>query len=95
MRSRYTAYTQMNSDYLLTTWHPSTRPKSFSLDGDAPIKWINLSVKKTLFGSSDDNQGTVEFVARYKVNGKAGRMSETSHFRKEEGQWFYVSGEVE
>ena len=28
MRSRYTAYTLGNEDYLLSTWHPSTRPES-------------------------------------------------------------------
>jgi SEC-C motif-containing protein len=34
-------------------------------------------------------------VARYKINGKAERLHETSHFQKEDGKWFYVDGILE
>jgi SEC-C motif-containing protein len=38
-----------------------------------------------------DEQGTVEFVARYKVGGKAHRLHEISRFVRENGQWFYLA----
>ena len=35
MRSRYCAYVRGNADYLLATWHPTTRPAQLTL-GDGP-----------------------------------------------------------
>ncbi len=92
MRSRYTAYTLLREDYLLATWHASTRPTSLGLAEDVPTKWIGLEVKR------HEQQGTdhamVEFVARYKVNGRAHRLHEASRFVREVGEWFYVDGEM-
>ena len=95
MRSRYTAYSQNNETYLLNTWHASTRPTSLSLHQDAAIKWVELKILHTEAGGENDAQGRVEFSARYKVNGKAQRMTENSEFLKQEGHWFYVKGQVE
>ena len=38
-------------------------------------------------------QGVVEFVARYKIGGKAHRLHETSRFVREGEQWFYLEGD--
>ena len=44
MRSRYSAFVLGLNDYLLATWHPSTRPAS--LDADPPgLRWLGLTVK--------------------------------------------------
>jgi SEC-C motif-containing protein len=93
MRSRYTAYTLLREDYLLATWHPSTRPSALALAQDEPTKWIALEVKRR--EQPDAEHATVEFVARYKVNGRAHRLHEVSRFVRENGKWFYVDGEVE
>jgi len=90
MRSRYSAYALKLEDYLLATWHPKTRPASLDL-ADDNTKWIGLEVKKHLVESVD--RATVEFVARYKVGGRAHRLHEISRFVKEDGRWFYVDGE--
>ena len=92
MRSRYTAYTLHNEDYLLATWHPSTRPAQLGLADEANQKWLGLQVKRQ--EQQDAEHATVEFVARYKVGGRAHRMHEVSRFVHEEGRWFYVSGNV-
>jgi SEC-C motif-containing protein len=34
----------------------------------------------------------VEFVARYKIGGRAHRLHEISRFVREEGRWLYVDG---
>lgn len=92
MRSRYTAYTLLREDYLLATWHTSTRPASLDLEVDAATKWIGLEVKR--HEQQDTDHATVEFVARYKVNGRAHRLHEVSRFVREDGRWFYVDGEI-
>lgn len=93
MRSRYSAYTLLNEEYLLATWHPSTRPSSLGLADDAVSKWIALEVKR--HEQQDTNHALVEFVARYKVNGRAHRLHEVSRFVCEAGRWFYVDGVVD
>lgn len=92
MRSRYTAYALLREDYLLATWHPSTRPASLGLAEEAPAKWLGLEVKR--HEQQDADHAIVEFVARYKVNGRAHRLHEVSRFAREEGRWFYVDGDI-
>ncbi|MDD5180935.1 MAG: YchJ family metal-binding protein [Gallionellaceae bacterium] len=92
MRSRYTAYTMQREDYLLATWHPSTRPVQLGLADEAPTKWLGLEVKR--HEQQDAEHAIVEFVARYKVNGRAHRLHETSRFVREKGQWYYVEGAI-
>ncbi|PTR06310.1 SEC-C motif-containing protein [Nitrosospira sp. Nsp5] len=89
MRSRYTAYTLGREDYLLATWHHTTRPASLKLEGE-PRKWLGLEVRRHEQPESDHS--VVEFVARYKVGGRAHRLHEISHFVREAGKWFYVDG---
>lgn len=93
MRSRYSAYVLGLEDYLLRTWHPSTRPASLDLqDGKVRTTWLGL---KVLRSQSEADRAVVEFVARYKVGGgSARRLHETSRFVCEEGRWYYVDGDV-
>ena len=92
MRSRYTAYTLQREDYLLATWHPSTRPLALGLAEDTSTKWLGLEVKR--HQQQDADHAIVEFVARYKMNGRAHRLHEVSRFVREDGRWFYVDGEI-
>ena len=92
MRSRYTAYTMLREDYVLATWHVSTRPVQLGLGDDAASKWLGLEVKR--HQQQDDTHAIVEFVARYKLGGRAHRLHEVSRFVREDGRWFYVDGEV-
>lgn len=92
MRSRYTAYVLGLADYLLATWHTSTRPATLDLGGGTRPKWLGL---KVLAHSQDDaTHARVEFVARYKIGGRAHRMHELSRFLREDGRWFYLDGEL-
>ncbi len=94
MRSRYSAYVRSDAKYLLRTWHVSTRPQNLELGAERAVKWLGLEILMTEAGGGGDAQGAVEFVARYKVNGKSCRLHERSRFIKEDGQWFYVDGDV-
>lgn len=92
MRSRYSAYGLRREDYLLATWHPSTRPAELGLARETPPKWLGLEVKR--HEQTDADHAVVEFVARYKLNGRAHRLHEVSRFVREDGRWFYVDGDV-
>ena len=90
MRSRYSAFVLKNESYLLSTWHSSTRPQEPLLNED-PTQWMGLTVKH-FNEASDQLSATVEFVAIYKINGKAHRLHEISDFVYEDKQWLYVDG---
>lgn len=92
MRSRYTAYALGDADYLLKSWHPDTRPERLERDALIHSRWIGLAVKR--HACEDASHATVEFVARYKVGGRAHRLHETSRFVREDGQWLYVDGDL-
>lgn len=95
MRSRYSAFVLERADYLLATWHASTRPAA--LDFELGARWLGLEVLSHAAGPTLD-AATVRFVARYRVAGKGVRMAETSRFVRETEQgiarWFYVDGEL-
>lgn len=92
MRSRYAAYVLKLADYLLATWAPATRPAGLELDAEPAPKWLGLQVKRHEIVAPDD--ALVEFVARYKVGGRALRLHETSRFVREHGRWYYEDGEM-
>ena len=90
MRSRYSAFVLGLEDYLRKTWHPSTCP-SDAIVSHEPTQWLELRVKN-FSPASDGLKATVEFIAIYKVNGKAHRLHEISSFVFENNQWFYLDG---
>ena len=90
MRSRYSAYVLNQADYLQKTWHPDHRPAA--LDLDARQKWLGLKVLNSEQGLENDSQGVVEFVARFKIDGRGHRLHEISRFEKVDGSWLYLDG---
>jgi len=106
MRSRYTAYKIQVDDYLRATWHPSSRPAGPIIDKNEKIQWLGLEIKSALRLRQrkvdlpdNPDQDTVEFVARFKVNGRAQRLHEISRFVREPDpavggklRWFYLDG---
>jgi SEC-C motif-containing protein len=93
MRSRYTAYVLARSDYLTATWHPTTRRNNVGLD--PAVRWLGLEIIRTEAGGPADREGVVEFVARYKIAGRAYRLHEASRFLRRGGQWLYVHGDLD
>jgi SEC-C motif domain protein len=90
MRSRYTAYTLGATEYLRATWDPQTVPANLAIDPTAQV-WLGLQILR--YAELDETHALVEFVARFKVNGRTQRLQETSRFtRGEDGRWCYVDG---
>lgn len=93
MRSRYSAYALNLRDYVLDTWHASTRPENMQRF-DSGLKWLELTVKRAWITSSEE--GFVEFVARSKApgGGPAQRVEELSRFVRVDGRWQYVAAVI-
>lgn len=92
MRSRYTAYAEGNEAYILATWDPQTRPASLELDPER--RWLGLNVRDTEAGGREDTTGVVEFVARARLRGQGMRLHERSRFRRIDGDWYYIDGDM-
>jgi SEC-C motif-containing protein len=95
MRSRYSAYVLGANDYLRATWAPQTCPVELDADPHAPDapRWLGLQIKR--FATQDDHHAEVEFIARYKVGGRAHRLHELSRFlRGDDGRWRYLDGDL-
>lgn len=93
MRSRYSAYALRDEAYLRATWFPDTLPEE-ELTSETDVKWIALDVLKHVPAG---DTATVEFVARFKVAGKAHRLRELSNFVRQpdaqgQARWYYVDG---
>ncbi len=91
MRSRYTAYAFNNAEYLKKTWHKRTCPAQLQLDTE--IKWLSLEIIDTQNDQNDD-EGWVDFAAKFKHGVRLLSLHERSRFLRENGQWLYVDGEI-
>lgn len=87
MRSRYSAYVVGDTDYLLRTWHSTTRPKTLDL---ARTRWTGLDVLATTGGGLLHQEGTVHFRAHYVEGRQQGAQDENSRFLREDGLWVYL-----
>ena len=88
MRSRFSAFALGDADYLVRTWHSTTRPES--LDLDPAQRWIRLDVLDTAKGGPTDTTGVVEFRAVCRQSGHTDDLHERSRFVREDGAWVYV-----
>ncbi|PWU49589.1 hypothetical protein DLJ46_09115 [Micromonospora globispora] len=88
MRSRFSAFAVGDADYLLRSWHSSTRPARLRLDPGQ--RWIRLEILDTDGGGLFDTAGTVAFRAHYRESGRPGALEEQSRFVREDGRWVYL-----
>lgn len=93
MRSRFSAFALGLDAYLLSSWHPSTRPVALELDQGTV--WRKLQIVDTVAGGAGDEAGVVEFRASFRdANGTAGVLHERSRFEHVDGRWYYLDGEA-
>lgn len=100
MRSRYTAYATRDAQYILDTYHSSTRAEHTVADLKAwaeQTHWLKLVVNKstslTLAEADTTSSEQVHFTATYLHDGRLYQMSELSSFQIEDDEWRYVDGE--
>jgi SEC-C motif-containing protein len=93
MRSRYTAFTMANGDYLIESHHKTTqkpKDKKSIIKWAKSVKWLKLEVLYTERGGENENEGIVEFKAVFLEGLRPNSIEEKSRFLKEDGVWFYV-----
>lgn len=92
MRSRYTAFAHGDAAYVARTTASAQR------DGAAPdlpaVTWVGLKINGTTGGGAADTTGTVDFTARFRDGGETRVHRENSRFRREDGLWVYVDGDI-
>lgn len=97
MRSRYSAFTLGNIEYIENTTDPSQR-STFDRNGTAEwangSEWLGLKIVSTSAGGEGDTKGEVEFIARYRFQDSEQNHHERSEFRKRDGKWYFLDGKI-
>ncbi len=96
MRARYSAYALGEVDFVLKSHTPEAGKDVDRAQTEAwsrSSKWLGLEVLSTEAGGKDDDRGTVEFVARYKVKNVSLEHRERATFEKREGVWLFADAE--
>lgn len=94
MRSRYSAYRLGLGEYLYHSWHPETRGEltpELLTESARDSEWLGLDIVFSRGGTGDE-QGEVEFKARYRDRGRIYLLHERSLFLRDQGSWRYHSG---
>ena len=93
MRSRYTAYAKGAVDFIMETHHPDTRDeisRDATEEWASGSEWMGLEIINCVSGGENDNEGSVEFSARYRGSDRAiVNHHEISSFEKSGGRWYF------
>jgi SEC-C motif domain protein len=93
LRSRYTAFTRGDVDYILSTHHSRTRKdvnREEIEEWSKSSRWLGLNIAQIEAGKANEDQGVIIFCARYEADGKENEHWERSEFEKEDGQWRFL-----
>jgi SEC-C motif-containing protein len=98
MRARYTAFiTKQIGDFLFETLAKEKQgdfdPKEVELSA-RDAHGLGFEVRAVNGGGIDDDVGTIEYVARFRIRDQVQIHHELASFRREDGRWIYVDGEV-
>jgi SEC-C motif-containing protein len=92
MRSRYTAYSLANIDYIQETMFGDALQDFDAVDAKEwaqSIKWLKLEVIRSSMSAED--KGLVEFIAYYRYQNKKHQLHEVSQFELINQRWYYTS----
>ena len=96
MRSRYTAFTRGDVDYVMKTHDPDTVhqvDRRSTEEWAEQSEWLGFELLDSRAGGPEDFQGTIEFVARYRIKGVNLEHRELATFRRQDDVWYFVDGE--
>ncbi|MCC6785156.1 MAG: YchJ family protein [Planctomycetes bacterium] len=97
MRARYTAFATGNVDFILGSHDPATRDeldRNLIEQWSKQSEWHGFDVIDVQKGGVDDEEGSVEFIARYAIQGKEQEHHELATFAKVDGNWYFIDGLV-
>ncbi len=97
MRSRYSAFATGKVEHLHNSLAPEALEDYSPQETEAWARnsqWKGLEIVATEGGGAGDETGTVEFIARYRMNNQEFAHQEVSRFRRVDGDWKYVDGYI-
>ncbi len=96
MRSRYAAYVLEEIDHLMNSVHPDSPGEADRKSTEAWAKaaeWDRIQIVETVAGGENDDEGVVEFIAHFKVQGVPQQHHERATFKRHNKKWYYMDGE--
>lgn len=97
MRSRFTAYTQADINYIVRTMMgPAAKDFNITnaLHWAQEVSWLGLEVVKVSPLTNSGKLGFVEYIASFRLHGQVQKLHEVSEFHLENGAWFYFDGKI-
>jgi SEC-C motif-containing protein len=97
MRSRYTAFTQANVEYIVQTMHEKAC-EDFDAENTRQwakqVQWVGLEIIQAP-AVTTTQKGIVEFIASYRQQGQLQNIREVSEFMHDGERWYYTGGQGE
>ena len=94
MRSRYTAFVQKKLDHVERTHAPEIRDDFNRAEMERlseECEWRSLEIRSA---TESGDTAEVEFAIRFRRDQQEMIQTELASFRREDGQWLYVSGDI-
>lgn len=95
MRARYTAHVKVEIDFLFESTHPKYR-EGYDHKGTRvwaeDSKWYGLEILDTTQGGPQDEEGEVEFIARFRDKEGLRNHHECGQFKRKKGRWLFTEG---
>jgi len=95
MRSRYSAFTQANTQYIIDTMKGAVAQQfdpEKTRTWTQHVTWLDLQILQAPLVTDNDTIASVEFIARYRFQEKIEHIHEISEFHRENGRWYYIDG---
>ena len=100
MRSRYTAYSIANIEYIKKTMQGKPLAdfnESETKRWASKVLWLGLQVihaSQKDPNAADEHTGFVEFIATYLEKDNLKTIHENSQFHRADDRWFYIDGQL-
>jgi SEC-C motif-containing protein len=97
MRARYSAHVMVDVDFLYATTHPDHR-EGYDHKGTRiwaeNSEWHGLQILETTGGGPKDEEGEVEFIARFRDKNGLRSHHERGMFERKKKRWLFTEGKM-
>lgn len=97
MRARYSAHVKVDVDFIYESTHPDHREgydHKGTKDWAEKAEWLGLEIVGTTAGGADDDEGEVEFIARFLDKDGTRTHHERGQFKRKKEQWLFTEGNM-
>ncbi len=97
MRARYSAHVMVDVDFLYATTHPDHR-EGYDHKGTRiwaeNSEWHGLQILETTGGGPKDEEGEIEFIARFRDKNGLRSHHERGKFERKTKRWLFTEGKM-